>query len=333
MKYVFIAVLTFVLVIPELRADPLVKCEASFSEGDFSNARKLCFDLVDESVAAKRIFAISNVIEAHGYERFLTMTRNVSALFLDSERNVVRDNMPLLREAAVAGDAEANYYYGLLYAVANSDITNGKAFSDARAEGERWIVKAANQGLVLAKYTLAWRAAAFDGDENIFVDLEKLPYLEEVSNLGDSEMSILWSKVQEWRAAQGQVENLALNGNAKSLRTIGFQYLNADGREFSEETGIQYLEKAAEKGDIKALLYLGDKYISSDRIKAREYLSAAANAGATEGFISLGNLAACELNMNEAIKYYQKAILMGDELAKYAIEELEVYGVGEDYCK
>ena len=130
---------------------------------------------------------------------------------------------------------------------------------------------------------------------------------------------------QAWAAAEGDMTVLraAHRGNVSAMRRIGMRmYRGCSVGDPS--TGIQWLEKAAEKGDIEAMYDLGRIYQSKkDQGRAAEYFKQAAKRGHSKASERLE-----KLPLEHSLEFVEKKAKSGNY--KACMRLLKAYLLGEE---
>jgi TPR repeat protein len=209
-----------------------------------------------------------------------------------------------LEEAARAGNAEGAWRYG-------SSLPD-------RAEGTRWIRKAAEAGHATAMRALGLRYRTGDGapkDETIAG-----VWLKKSADNGDAEALFLTGSVKE-AAEKGYAPAMVALGTKEWLeRAAAAGYANA-------WTKLGQPERAAEAGDPEAQVILADR-LRDSRAAWRLYVEAA-NAGYAPAMLRAGD---CQLEGKgtsrsevDAVNWYRRAAQAG---STEALEKLRRLGKG-----
>ena len=115
-------------------------------------------------------------------------------------------------------------------------------------------------------------------------------------------------------------EKAASKGNAKAMTNLGVLYNNEGDKEKAKE----WYEKATSKGDAYAMNNLGLLYDKEgDKEKAKEWLEKAAAKGDAEVMNNLGLLYYNEGEKVKAKEWYEKAAAKGSKEAKEALEKMK----------
>ncbi|WNV05251.1 tetratricopeptide repeat protein [Candidatus Methylospira mobilis] len=130
------------------------------------------------------------------------------------------------------------------------------------------------------------------------------------------------------------LKSLALQGNVNAQKTMGDNALNNH-----DDMGYLYwYRKAAEQGDIGALIAVGDMYYSdryningygvrTDYFEAEKWYEKAAEKGSTVAMIKLADMySSGEVigeNKNDAVLLYKKAIEHGDNNGKIGLAKIQ----------
>lgn len=106
---------------------------------------------------------------------------------------------------------------------------------------------------------------------------------------------------------------LALSaGVGKAGLHLGVMCINGDGVQKNIDSGIKYLEEAAEKGEPEAFYNLGcayfdDRNVKKDDEKALSYFQEAARLDVHEAFFEIGSLYFSQGKLEDAAKYFMRA--------------------------
>lgn len=164
-----------------------------------------------------------------------------------------------VREAAVQGDAEAQFNLGVSY-------DNGKGVPKDYQQAVSWYRKAAEQGHAKAQFNLGMSYANGQGvpkdDQQAIAWLRKSAEQGDVNaqfNLGviygnglgvpkDDQQAIAW-----YRKAAEQ-------GNAEAQFYLGVSYVSGQGKAQDYQRAATWFRKSAEQGDAKAQYMLGSSY-------------------------------------------------------------------------
>ena len=113
-------------------------------------------------------------------------------------------------------------------------------------------------------------------------------------------------------------------GSAAAAASLGMLHIihstseevDDQARDEEQALGFQWVQKAADAGDVNGMAYLGNCYaegigVEPDEEKAKTYLTEAANEGQIEAISKLGELALQEGNHFEAVKQFREAADQG----------------------
>ncbi len=198
------------------------------------------------------------------------------------------DAIPLFRQSAEAGNAEAMFYMGLFY-------LNGWGASQDFARARSWFEKAA-----------AGREA------------------RAMTNLGYLHEQGLGGFPQDAGAAVTWYRKAADAGDARGMANLGFMYESGRGG-LPKDVGeaVKWYRKAADAGDAHGMTNLGVLYESGsgglpkDAAEAVKWYRKAADAGDAHGMANLGFMyksgsGGLPKDDGEAVKWYRKAADAGD---------------------
>ncbi len=201
------------------------------------------------------------------------------------------------RTAAESGDAEAQYVLGNYYRHGSDE------FAQDSFEAMRWYDKAAEQEYDLAQYELG--SIYFVGEIATRNETHAMRRFRQAAELGhsDSERIVKFPRLRE-AAEQGDAEAQFLLGKVYCTGSF-FGYSSAPATEATRE-GVTLIRRAAEQGDVEAQYELGAMYDMK----------------------SCGIVAE---NEREAMRWYCKAAIQGDEraqsqLAEYSQTDIMILG-------
>lgn len=111
------------------------------------------------------------------------------------------------------------------------------------------------------------------------------------------------------------------DANPKAMLNLAMMHMKGKGCEQSEETAMQWMERAAEEGDIQALNSLGLFYekgihVKADAEKALEYYAKAADGGHVDAQLKAGMLYRQKGKTAEAMRYLITAAHNNNEQAQ-----------------
>lgn len=173
----------------------------------------------------------------------------------------------ILEPLADSGDADAQYWIGVMYA-------HGKGFPTVCRQAIRWYEKAARQGNVEAAFSAGFMLYHGWGTEE---DECVLP--------GNPERAAPWLK----QAAEA--------GNPRAEFLVARMYATGRGLARSTDEAFDWMRKAAESGLVEAQYELGLMYADGgDRVDAWAWFALLAERGYPGAEINRGRLAA---NMTE----------------------------------
>ena len=138
---------------------------------------------------------------------------------------------------------------------------------------------------------------------------------------------------KEWYERAWDLGSAAAAASLGMLHIIHASDSNDEEYEKEQELGFQWVQKAADAGDVNGLAYLGNCYaegigVAPDTEKAKTYLTEAANEGQIEAISKLGELALQEGNHFEAIKQFREAADQGYPRAENFLGICYAEGIG-----
>lgn len=141
------------------------------------------------------------------------------------------------------------------------------------------------------------------------------------------------NSAKEWYERAWDLGSAAAAASLGMLHIIHADDGNDEECEKEQELGFQWVQKAADAGDVNGLAYLGNCYaegigVAPDTEKAKTYLTEAANEGQIEAISKLGELALQEGNHFEAIKQFREAADQGYPRAENFLGICYAEGIG-----
>ncbi len=176
----------------------------------------------------------------------------------------------LLSSAAARGEAEAQYYLGLL-------LQSGTGIEQDAARAFDWFLAASEEGNALSQYELSKAYSRGLGTEKN--NEEALRWLKEAAANGMSDAQYFLANALDNGAGVQKDTAQALDwfrraaeaGQAQAQRDLGTKYLmGADGVEPNGAEALRWLEASAKAGDRSAMHNLGIAYTAGDVI-AQDY--------------------------------------------------------------
>ncbi len=232
---------------------------------------------------------------------------------IEQDKNkVVEEKIVALRKAAEQGDAEAQLHLGKCYL--------GKICVNF-AEAEKWLLRAAKQGHVVAQYELGdfyynlyyhWLNAE-DADFDYYI--EGLKWLHKAAERGYAD-------------AQCKLGTLYLNGVYEEDEEGNGSYIGQ-----SDTEAFKWLHKAAEQGHTVAQYKLGESYQFRDDAEALKWFSIAAEQGHDKAQYELGHSYysgdwVVDKDYTKAAKWLLKAAEQENSDAQYELGNCYYYGLG-----
>jgi TPR repeat protein len=221
----------------------------------------------------------------------------------------------LLTSAAARGDAEAQYYLGLL-------VSAGDGLPKDEAAAVNWFLAAAEQQHVAAQYSLSRAYAKGAGTtEN---PAKALRWLQEAGSSGHAEAQFYLALAYDRGQGVAENQNEALRwyraaaeaGHMLSQRILGTRYLQGDGVEKNLNEALRWLNAAAEAGEPGAMSNLGYLYASGtgveiDNVAAATWYARAADRGIGGAMLALGRFhetgRGVDQDIVKALALYQQA--------------------------
>ncbi|APZ54046.1 hypothetical protein Ga0080574_TMP3712 [Salipiger abyssi] len=329
----------------EAEAPDMAEIEEAWRRGDYVFVRRGLKRLAEEAGTGQAQYRYGRVlVEGRGGPRDIHGA--VDWLTKASEQNVVeaatllariylsgppdgpeRDPVQaarLLSRSAARGDAEAQYYLGLLYRA-------GTGVDQDPASSYNWFLAAAENGHVAAQYELS---RALSRGEGTALDTdEALRWLRRAAEGGHVQAQYFLALAldsgrgapQDRDAALDWVRRAAEAGFLPAQRVLGEKYLVGDGVEPQPAETLRWLETAADTGDSRsqyllARAYLGEGGVPPNGGEALQLLKAASDAGYGPATTRLAQLqetgeAGLAPDLEGAVALYRKAEAQGDAAA------------------
>lgn len=238
-------------------------------------------------------------------QNHLQASTMLARMFLTGERVGIEYDpvqaAALLARSASRGDAEAQYYLGLLY-------RSGTGVAQDLEIAFNWILASAEQQYVLAEYELS---RAYSRGEGTPLDTAKALY---------------------W------LETAAGNGHVEAQFFLANAYDTGEGAPQNTSQALRWYRRAADSGYVIAQRILGTRYLMGDGVaqngdEALRWLVPAAEAGDPGAMSNLGFAfmtgAAVPQDPAQAAKWYHMAVEHGDlPRAKTALAQLYLAGLG-----
>lgn len=241
----------------------------------------------------------------------------------------------LLSNAAARGDAEAQYYLGLL-------LQAGTGVEQDPAGAFDWFLAASEEGNLLAQFELSKAYSRGLGTkENL---QEALRWLQEAAAGGLPDAQYFLANAldsgggmqMDKKAALDWFRRAAESGQPQAQRELGTKYLvGAEGVEPNAQEALRWLGAAAEAGDRSAMHNLGIAYVSGDLLaqdysKAFRWFEQASEESLGRSTFALAQLYAngtgTAQDMVKAVALFDKAAQQGELNGALAISELAKSG-------
>lgn len=237
----------------------------------------------------------------------------------------------LLRPAAVRGNAEAQYYLGLLY-------SSGQGVTTDPVEALTWMQAAAENGKTEAQFELSRAYAEGIGTQ---VDSARaLLWLQQAAEAGhgEAQYSLAYALDSGRGVARDRAAGLnwllraAEGGFLRAQVVLGKKYLRGDGVAANPQEAQRWLSLGAEAGDLEAtvtlgLALLGRQGVVADPARAKALLTLGAAEGAPRASFALGQMAEQqEAGLTEAVKMYRQAVEQGSAAARLHLGALAAAG-------
>lgn len=253
------------------------------------------------------------------------------------------DPLAALRKKAEAGDAEAQYNLGALYA-------GGQGVGRDYAEALKWYRRAAEQGNAAAQNNLGAMYQDGQGVGRDYAEAVKWYRQAAAKNLPAAQVNLGLMYASGQGVKQDYTEaarwwRLAADQNAAvAQKNLGLMYYRGDGVPKDLKEAAKWYRKAAEQGNAAAqynlglLYYLGEGE-GQDYGQARRWFGLAAVQNVAEAQLKLGVIYAngqgVEKNYAEAVKCYRMAAEQNDPTAQNNLGVMCANGQGieKDYIQ
>lgn len=237
----------------------------------------------------------------------------------------------LLRPAAVRGNAEAQYYLGLLY-------SSGQGVTTDPVEALTWMQAAAENGHTEAQFELSRAYAEGIGTQ---VDSARaLLWLQQAAEAGhgEAQYSLAYALDSGRGIARDRAAGLnwllraAEGGFLRAQVVLGKKYLRGDGVTANPQEAQRWLGLGVKAGDLEAtvtlgLALLGRQGVAADPAQAKALLTLAAAEGAPRASFALGQIAEQQQGgLTEAVKMYRQAVEQGSAAAGLHLGALAAAG-------
>ena len=313
-------------------ADRAEECVAALVESDFESARRLCPELDNGNPLSGMALGWYEIYAVVGSERLQEIAlRGIEEASSAELASLDRAASSFL-VAAEAGIAEAQFEYARLLGVRRPRPSDLSEYAPD-PEYLRWMKKAADQDYPLAIYMLGMQAySSIVMPGGATADNEFLPYLEKAAELGFEEAQ---NMLEQYRHDEA-LPRRAASGDAEAQREYAID-LNFQGRAGNRpelvEEALELMKAAADGGDSEALRLAGNWSWPQDPEASENYLLAAAAGQDSKAMMSLGNLYACKGDAKASRRWFVAAQQLKHPEARYAIAELDEWGLDEWDCR
>ncbi|NQT27962.1 sel1 repeat family protein [candidate division KSB1 bacterium] len=263
--------------------------------------------MTEEDIASIRIFAYDDLADDH--------------------------NISWLCQAAMDGDADAQYHIGKIFSnpkwkpdYLRAAVWFGRAADQGHVDAQFWLGLLYDAGLGLTENNRAarcwYKIAADQGHKDALVMLGSI-YLQGNGVPRDPLAAVLYLK------------KAAFQGHPIAQYALGSMYVYGDGIPVNSETGLKWLVLAAQKEDCDAQLLLGSMYwlgrgVQQNRAEAISWFKQAAEKGDASAYYYLGELfqenSGSTESLRESVQCYQKAAAQGVPEAHLALAKIYMSG-------
>lgn len=244
-----------------------------------------------------------------------------------AERESVDRAVEYFRMAAEGGIAEGQYRYALAVALRRPKPKN---IEETQPDPEHvfWLKKAAEQDHPAAIHMLGSLAGyPFDGFGMSLQRQEYLPYLERAAALGFRDSQELLALFREAEELPGR----AAAGDADAQREYAIVLMRQQPSNPTE--ALTLMKKAADAGDQKAMLQLAYWLWPDNPTDAESYLVMAAELDSRSAYFALGNLYACQDDVEDSRRWFQRAHRMGHPETRFTLADLDEWGTEDWDCR
>ena len=313
-------------------ADRAEDCVVAIIESDHDAANDVCSELDNDNPLSAMALGWYELYVVVGTERSQKiLLRGISEATPDELAAIARATGSF-RVAAEAGIAEAQFRYALMLSLSKPAGIN-LANSQADPEYLKWMKKAADQDHAGAIHILGMRAyVSMQASAAVPADDEYLPYLERAAELGFEDARLM---LQQYRL-KAELPARAADGDPQAQKEHA-KNLFIEGRALNKpelvEEALELMKAAADGGDSEALLFAGIWSWPRDPLAAENFLLAAAAGQDSKAMMSLGNLYACSGDADASRRWFIAAQQLDHPEARYAIAELDEWGLEEWDCR
>ena len=175
-------------------------------------------------------------------------------------------------------------------------------------EAIEWYKKADALGNVDAAFEIAeiYNYVDYDDFHNIDID--------EINDDEYDELCRKWSEEVEPEAIKWYLRS-AEKGNVEAMISLGMLYNDAE----NEDESMKWFKKAASLGNSDAMFHIANDFEYADEKKQIEWYRKAAVAGSVDAIKYFAEKYEQGNNIDEALKWYQKAADMGDNYCRSKI--------------
>lgn len=240
----------------------------------------------------------------------------------------------LFRTAAARGNAEAQYYLGLLYG-------QGVGVAANPVEALAWMQAAAESGHVASQFELSRIYARGLGTEEDPV--KALRWLQEAAGQGHLEAQYFLAHALDSGRGVAQDRDAALNWLLRSAEggflsakiALGKKYLKGEGVSPNAAEALRWLGQGVEAGSLEASVALGLAFWRGDNLpanpqQARQLLEPAAQAGLAQASYAMADIAERGLGQPvdfvQAVALYRQAQAQGSAEAELKLGDLAMRG-------
>lgn len=308
-------------------ADDFEDCLSFVQEGDIRGAEQSCGKLDQADPFHATALGFFEFYGRIGSDRLRIISVQGIKKATSVEKAALDRAIGYFRRGAEAGLADAQFQYAFATSIKKPKPENILEF---RLDEEHldWLRKAADQDHRGALSMLASYSAMPDIDDTAeILRPDLLPYLERAAELGDEDAIRLLGRVEKARQLPAEAEA----GDPAAQRIYARKLYSQRPRD--TEQALELMRSSADAGDLEAMKYAGLWSWPGNKDDTVKYLKMAAEFSDSKAMMALGNTYACLGDAPESRRWFEKARAMEHPEARYAIAELDEWGIEEWECR
>lgn len=263
-------------------APDMAEIEKAWASGDFVTVREGLAQIAEAGGSAQALYLYGRVLaegrggprDVQGAQEWLARAVEggsseaavlLARIYLSAKSDeAAKAAGGLLQQAAASGNAEGQYYLGLLQ-------RSGRGIARDPAGSFKSFLASARQGYVESQYELARAYSRGEGVPQSNAEAQK--WLTEAAGNGHvraqyflaSALDAGQGVAQDRKAALGWYLRAAEAGHPAAQRDLGMHYLQGTGTEPNPAEGLRWLGAAAQAGDPGAQLNLGTVFAEGEK--------------------------------------------------------------------